>query len=162
MRSHTQSVVTEPNRRRITGSISYKPLISDLSVLRVCNKTGGTIKVNIKKSNIIPSAPFLAQYNQVSEEKSQMRRLFQVINVGETWMNIQTQYGFTRQEAKSLGIHLNVFILRAHFDEAIDVWAVYSTGCECLTLWVKLIVFEKLWEEAKNGHWEIFLCKQDH
>ena len=49
MRSHTQSVVTEPNRRRITGSISYKPLISDLSVLRVCNKTGGTIKGYIKK-----------------------------------------------------------------------------------------------------------------
>ena len=44
MRSHTQSVVIEPNRRRITGSISYKPLISDISVLIVCNKTGGTIK----------------------------------------------------------------------------------------------------------------------
>ena len=44
MRSHNQSVVIELNRRRITGSISYKPLISDLSVLRVCNKTGGTIK----------------------------------------------------------------------------------------------------------------------
>ena len=27
MRSHTQSVVIEPNRRRITGCISYKPLI---------------------------------------------------------------------------------------------------------------------------------------
>ena len=49
MKSHTQSVVIEPNRRRITGSISYKPLISDLSVLRVCNKTGGTIKGDIKK-----------------------------------------------------------------------------------------------------------------
>ena len=34
----------EPNRRRITGSIFCKPLISDLSVLIVCNKTGGTIK----------------------------------------------------------------------------------------------------------------------
>ena len=44
MRSHTQSVGIEPNRRRITGSISYKPLISDISVLIVCNKTGGTIK----------------------------------------------------------------------------------------------------------------------
>ena len=44
MRSHTQSVVIELNRRRITGSISYKPLISDMSVLIVCNKTGGTIK----------------------------------------------------------------------------------------------------------------------
>jgi hypothetical protein len=44
MRSHTQSVVIEPNRRRITGCISYKPLISDISVLTVCNKTGGTIK----------------------------------------------------------------------------------------------------------------------
>jgi len=31
----------------ITGSISYKPLISDISVLRVCNKTGGTIKGDI-------------------------------------------------------------------------------------------------------------------
>ena len=41
MRSHTQSVVIESNRRRIIGSISYKLLISDL---RVCNKTGGTIK----------------------------------------------------------------------------------------------------------------------
>jgi hypothetical protein len=49
MRSHTQSVVIEPNRRRITGCISYKPLISDISVLRVCNKTGGTIKGDIKK-----------------------------------------------------------------------------------------------------------------
>ena len=49
MRSHTQSVVIEPNRRWITGSISYKPLISDLSVLRVCNKTGGIIKGDIKK-----------------------------------------------------------------------------------------------------------------
>ena len=48
MRSHTQSVVIEPNRRRITGSISYKPLISDISVIRVCNKTGGTIKGDIK------------------------------------------------------------------------------------------------------------------
>jgi len=46
MRSHTQSVVIEHNRRRITGSISYKPLISDISVLIVCNKTGGTIKVD--------------------------------------------------------------------------------------------------------------------
>ena len=44
MRSHTQSVVIEPNRRRITGSISYKPLISDISVLIVCNKTGGKLK----------------------------------------------------------------------------------------------------------------------
>ena len=44
MRSHTQSVVIEPNRRRITGSISYKPLIRDIRVLIVCNKTGGTIK----------------------------------------------------------------------------------------------------------------------
>jgi hypothetical protein len=49
MRSHTQSVVIEPNRRRITGSISYKPLISDISVLIVCNKTGGTIKGDKKK-----------------------------------------------------------------------------------------------------------------
>ena len=49
MRSHTQSVVTEPNRRRITGSISYTPLISDISVLIVCNKTGGTIKEDKKK-----------------------------------------------------------------------------------------------------------------
>ena len=44
MRSHKQSVVIELNRRRITGCISYKPLISDTSVLIVCNKTGGTIK----------------------------------------------------------------------------------------------------------------------
>jgi len=44
MRGHTQSVVIELNRRRITGCIPYKPLISDISVLRVCNKTGGTIK----------------------------------------------------------------------------------------------------------------------
>jgi hypothetical protein len=50
MRSHTQSVVIELNRRRITGSISYKPLISDLNVLRVCNKTGGTIKGDVKKN----------------------------------------------------------------------------------------------------------------
>jgi hypothetical protein len=50
MRSHTQSVVIEPNRRRITGCISYKPLIvTDISVLIVCNKTGGTIKGDIKK-----------------------------------------------------------------------------------------------------------------
>ena len=49
MRSHTQSVVFEPNRRRITGSISYKLLISAPSVLRVCNKTGGTIKGYIYK-----------------------------------------------------------------------------------------------------------------
>ena len=50
MRSHTQSVVTELNRRRITGCISYKPvLIGDLSVLIVCNKTGGTIKGDIEK-----------------------------------------------------------------------------------------------------------------
>jgi len=38
------------NRRRITGSISYKPLISDTSVFRVCNKTGGTIKGDMKKN----------------------------------------------------------------------------------------------------------------
>ena len=50
MRSHTQSVVIELNRRRITGCISYKPLISDISVLIVCNKTGGTIKGDIKKN----------------------------------------------------------------------------------------------------------------
>jgi len=49
MRSHTQSVVIEPNRRRITGSISYKPLISDISILIDCNKIGGTIKKEIKK-----------------------------------------------------------------------------------------------------------------
>jgi len=49
MRSHTKSVVIEPNRRRVTGSIYYKPLISDISVLRVCNKTGGTIKGDIYK-----------------------------------------------------------------------------------------------------------------
>ena len=53
MRNHTQSVVIEPNRRRITGCISYKPLISDLSVLIVCNKTGGTIKGDIKKKNVL-------------------------------------------------------------------------------------------------------------
>ena len=48
MSSHTQSVVIELNRRRIVGSISYKLLISDLSVLIVCNKkTGGTIKGDI-------------------------------------------------------------------------------------------------------------------
>ena len=52
MRSHTQSVVIEPNRRRITGSISYNPLISDLSVLSVCNKTGVTIKRDLKKNKI--------------------------------------------------------------------------------------------------------------
>ena len=50
MRSHTQSVVIELNRRRITVSISYKPLISDISVLIVCNKTGGTIKGDKKIS----------------------------------------------------------------------------------------------------------------
>jgi hypothetical protein len=55
MRSHTQSVVIEPNRRRITGSISYKQLISDISVLIVCNKTGGTIKGD-KKILCVPSA----------------------------------------------------------------------------------------------------------
>jgi hypothetical protein len=32
------------DRRRITGAFAYKPLISDISVLIVCNKTGGTIK----------------------------------------------------------------------------------------------------------------------
>ena len=63
MRSHTQSVVIEPNRRRITRSISYKPLISDLSVLIVCNKTGGTIKGDIKKTSqfkgqFVPAAYF--------------------------------------------------------------------------------------------------------
>jgi len=55
MRSHTQSVVIEPNRRRITGSISYKPLISDLSVIKVCNKTGGTIKRRYKKCSYYTS-----------------------------------------------------------------------------------------------------------
>ena len=49
MRSHTQSVVIELNRRKITGCISYKPINSDISVLTVCNKTGGTIKGDIKK-----------------------------------------------------------------------------------------------------------------
>jgi len=44
MRSHTQSVVIELNRGRIAGCISYKPLNSDISVLIVCDKTGGTIK----------------------------------------------------------------------------------------------------------------------
>jgi len=50
MRSHAQSVVTELNRRRITGCISYV-INSDLSVFIVCNKTGGTIKGDIKKFN---------------------------------------------------------------------------------------------------------------
>ena len=54
MRSHPQSVVIELNRRRITGSVSYKPLISDISVLIVCNKTGGTIKGDIKKNSSVP------------------------------------------------------------------------------------------------------------
>jgi hypothetical protein len=49
MRNHTHSVVIEPSRIRFTGSISYKPLISDLSVLGVCNKTGGTINGDVKK-----------------------------------------------------------------------------------------------------------------
>ena len=72
MRSHTQSVAIEPNRRIITGCISYKPLISDLSVLRFCNKTGGTIKRRYKKMvftsftevfrNILPNRP-LAESN---------------------------------------------------------------------------------------------------
>jgi hypothetical protein len=52
MRSHTQSFVIEPNRRRITGSISYKPLINDISVLIVCNKTGGKIEGDIKKNPV--------------------------------------------------------------------------------------------------------------
>ena len=54
MRSHNQSVVIEFNRRRITGCISYKPSIvtnSDLSVLTVCNKTGGTIKGDVLKKS---------------------------------------------------------------------------------------------------------------
>ena len=55
MRSHTQSAVIEPNRKRIAGFISYKPLISDLSVLIVCNKTGGTIKGDIKKNDTCPA-----------------------------------------------------------------------------------------------------------
>ena len=59
MKSHTQSVVSEPNRRRITGSISYKPLISDISVLRVCNKTGGTIKGDLKKKYLEVPGPVL-------------------------------------------------------------------------------------------------------
>ena len=58
MRSHTQSVVIEPDRRRITGSISYKPLISDLSVLRVCNKIGGTIKGDKKIAKFAPMIRF--------------------------------------------------------------------------------------------------------
>ena len=53
MRSHTQSVVIETNRRIITGSTSYKPLISDISVLIVCNKTGGTIKGDKKYFSLI-------------------------------------------------------------------------------------------------------------
>ena len=45
MRSHTQSVVIELNRRRITHWMHFLQAIkSDLSVLIVCNKTGGTIK----------------------------------------------------------------------------------------------------------------------
>ena len=62
MRSHTQSVVIEPNRKRITGCISYKPLISDISVLIVCNKTGGTIKGDKKK---------LVNYKEYTETHSQ-------------------------------------------------------------------------------------------
>ena len=50
MRSHTQSVVIELNRRRITGCITY--INSDISVLIVCNKTGGTIKGDIKKKHV--------------------------------------------------------------------------------------------------------------
>jgi len=57
MSSHTQSVVIELNRRRITGCISYKPINSDISVLIVCNKTGGTIKGDIKNI-ILPKAEF--------------------------------------------------------------------------------------------------------
>ena len=53
MRSRTQSVVIELNRRRITGYISYIQAInSELSVLIVCNKTGGTIKGDIKKKDL--------------------------------------------------------------------------------------------------------------
>ena len=44
MRSHTQSVVIEPNRIHLLQAIN-----SDISVLIVCNKTGGTIKGDIKK-----------------------------------------------------------------------------------------------------------------
>ena len=58
MRSHTQSVVIELNRKRITGSISYKPLISDISVLIVYNKTGGTIKGD--KKNLSAHCRFAA------------------------------------------------------------------------------------------------------
>ena len=51
MRSHTQSVVIKPNRRRITGCISYKPLINKWHkcTYSLYNKTGGTIKGDIKK-----------------------------------------------------------------------------------------------------------------
>ena len=59
MRSHTQSVVIERNRRRITGCISYKPINSDLSVLIVCNKTGGTIKGDIKRRGKNQNMPLL-------------------------------------------------------------------------------------------------------
>ena len=50
MRSHTQSVVIEPNRIHLLQAIN-----SDISVLIVCNKTGGTIKGDIKKKKLAVS-----------------------------------------------------------------------------------------------------------
>ena len=62
MRSHNQSVVMELNRRRITGCISYKPLIVTKCTL-VSNKTGGTIKGDIKK-NPSPMLLNLSKWNR--------------------------------------------------------------------------------------------------
>ena len=67
MRSHTQSVVIELNRRRITGCISYKPINSDISVLTVCNKTGGTIKGDIKK---------ILLYGVTNQEKLNLEKFY--------------------------------------------------------------------------------------
>ena len=49
MRSHTQSVAIEPNSEKNHWMYFLQAIESDLSVLIVCNKTGGTIKGDIKK-----------------------------------------------------------------------------------------------------------------
>ena len=56
MRSHTQSVAIEPNSEKNHWMYFLQAIESDLSVLIVCNKTGGTIKGDITKNFFIFSS----------------------------------------------------------------------------------------------------------
>jgi hypothetical protein len=83
-------------------------IIFSFSTTIEANQSALTIPVS---SNIIQPVTFLAQCHQnISEENSQIRRSFQIMKVDGMRLHIQTQYGVTQQEAKSVDTHLNALI----------------------------------------------------